>query len=60
VVKKKFRTLVIQEGKSTISFLEKFQNLLNQMDVLGWGWPREDGAPLWGINYKSYKAFNCW
>jgi hypothetical protein len=37
MVKKKFRALVIQEGKSTISFLEKSQNLLNQMACVGLG-----------------------
>jgi hypothetical protein len=35
VVKKKFISLVIQEGKSTSFFLEKFQNSLNQMACVG-------------------------
>jgi hypothetical protein len=37
VVKKKFRALVINEGEFIISFLEKSQNLLNQMARVGLG-----------------------
>jgi hypothetical protein len=35
VVKKKFISLVIQEGKPSTFFLEKFQDLLNQMGCVG-------------------------
>jgi hypothetical protein len=35
MVKKKFTALVMQEGKSTTSSMEKFQDLLNQMACVG-------------------------
>jgi hypothetical protein len=35
MVKKKFTTLVMQEGKSTISSMEKFQDSLNRMACVG-------------------------
>ncbi len=58
VVKKKSTTLIMQEGESTTSFLEKFQDLLNQMACVGLVVNDQDAMmQLLGGLLASYKIF---
>jgi len=58
MVKKKFISLVIQEGKSTTFFWEKFQDLLNQMACVGLFVNDQDGVmqflETWLAPYKIF------
>jgi hypothetical protein len=58
VVKKKSTTLIMQEGESTTSFLEKIQDLLNQMACVGLVVNDQDAMMQFlGALLASYKIF---